>query len=230
MNATETNTPQCPDFGALLESIRESGRRMDENYARYLEEKKEREAKWELERKEREARWEQEHAEFKEQMEKADARLVKISADTNKAIKDMKNVFTTQWGRLVEALCKPAAFSLFKSEGIEVDRIYEGVHKIKDNGQDVMEIDVALCDTTVAVIVEVKSRCGHREIDYFLSQMEHCKEWYPDFADKELRVAVAAISYDAGTEAYAHRQGLYVLKLTGEDTFTMSAPENPKVF
>ena len=57
MNATETNTPQCPDFGALLESIRESGRRMDENYARYLEEKKEREAKWELERKEREARW-----------------------------------------------------------------------------------------------------------------------------------------------------------------------------
>lgn len=230
MNATETNTPQCPDFGALLESIRESGRRMDENYARYLEEKKEREAKWELERKEREARWEQEHAEFKEQMEKADARLDKISADTNKAIKDMKNVFTTQWGRLVEALCKPAAFSLFKSEGIEVDRIYEGVHKIKDNGQDVMEIDVALCDTTVAVIVEVKSRCGHREIDYFLSQMEHCKEWYPDFADKELRVAVAAIQYDDGAEKYALGKGLYVLKLSGEDTFTMSAPAKPTVF
>lgn len=230
MNATETNTPQCPDFGALLESIRESGRRMDENYARYLEEKKEREAKWELERKEREARWEQEHAEFKEQMKKADARLVKISADTNKAIKDMKNVFTTQWGRLVEALCKPAAFSLFKSEGIEVDRIYEGVHKIKDNGQDVMEIDVALCDTTVAVIVEVKSRCGHREIDYFLSQMEHCKEWYPDFADKELRVAVAAIQYDDGAEKYALGKGLYVLKLSGEDTFTMSAPAKPTVF
>lgn len=230
MNATETNTPQYPDFGALLESIRESGRRMDENYARYLEEKKEREAKWELERKEREARWEQEHAEFKEQMKKADARLVKISADTNKAIKDMKNVFTTQWGRLVEALCKPAAFSLFKSEGIEVDRIYEGVHKIKDNGQDVMEIDVALCDTTVAVIVEVKSRCGHREIDYFLSQMEHCKEWYPDFADKELRVAVAAIQYDDGAEKYALGKGLYVLKLSGEDTFTMSAPAKPTVF
>ena len=230
MNATETNTSQCPDFGALLESIRESGRRMDENYARYLEEKKEREAKWELERKEREARWEQEHAEFKEQMEKADARLDKISADTNKAIKDMKNVFTTQWGRLVEALCKPAAFSLFNSEGIEVDRIYEGVHKIKDNGQGVMEIDVALCDTTVAVIVEVKSRCGHREIDYFLSQMEHCKEWYPDFADKELRVAVAAIQYDDGAEKYALGRGLYVLKLSGEDTFTMSAPAKPTVF
>ena len=204
----ETNaniTPQYPDFGALFESIKENGRRMDENYARYLKEQKEREAK-------------------------QDARLEKISADTNKAIKDMKNVFNSQWGRLVEALCKPAAFSLFKSEGIEVDRIYEGVHKVKDNGQDVMEIDVALCDTTVAVIVEVKSRCGNHEIDHFLKQMEHCKEWYPDFADKELRVAVAAIQYDDGAIKYALSKGLYVLKLSGEDTFTMSAPNRPLTF
>jgi Holliday junction resolvase-like predicted endonuclease len=205
MNNTETITPQYPDFGALLESIKESGRRMDENYARYLKEQKERDAK-------------------------QDARLDKISADTNRAIKDMKNVFTTQWGRLVEALCKPAAFKLFKEHGIEIDRIYEGVHKVKDNGQDVMEIDVALCDTSVAVIVEVKSRCGSREIDHFLSQMERCKEWYPDFADKELRVAVAAIQYDDGAEKYALGKGLYVLKLSGEDTFTMSAPAKPKVF
>jgi hypothetical protein len=219
MNTTETITPQYPDFGALLESVKENGRRMDENYARYLEEKKE-----------RDARWEKEQAEFKEQMKAANERMDKVSADTNRAIKDMKNIFTTQWGRLVEALCKPAAFNLFKSEGIEIDRIYEGVHKIKDNGQDVMEIDVALCDTTVAVIVEVKTRCGQREIDYFLSQMEHCKEWYPDFADKELRVAVAAIQYDDGAEKYALGKGLYVLKLSGEDTFTMSAPTKPTVF
>jgi len=96
MNTTETITPQYPDFGALLESVKENGRRMDENYARYLEEKKERDARWEKERAERDA--------------KQDARLEKISAETKKAIKDMKNIFTTQWGRLVEALCKPAVF------------------------------------------------------------------------------------------------------------------------
>lgn len=76
---TNVNTaPQYPDFGALLESIKENGRRMDENYARYLEEKKERDAKWE-----------KEHAEFKEQMKAANERLDKISADTNRAIKDI---------------------------------------------------------------------------------------------------------------------------------------------
>ncbi len=219
MDTTTNVTPQYLDFGALLESVKEHGRRMDENYARYLKEKEE-----------REARWEKDRAKFEEQMKAANERLDKVSADTNRAIKDMKHMFNSQWGRLVEELCKPAAFKLFKDEGIEVERVYEGIRKMKVDGQDVMEIDVALCDTTVAVIVEVKSRCGNREIDHFLKQMEHCKEWYPDFADKELRVAVAAIQYDDGTITYALSKGLYVLKLSGEDTFTMSAPTTPLTF
>lgn len=203
---------QYPDFGALLESIKENGRRIDERDERFRKEQAERDARWEAERKE-----------FRERMDK-------ISEDTNKAIKDMKNVFTTQWGRLVEALSKPAALALFKKEGIEIDRVYEEVHKLKKEGQDVMEIDVALCDTSVAVIVEVKTRCGRRDIDYFLSQMEHCKEWYPDFADKKLLVAVAAIQYDEGTAVYAQKLGLYVLQLSGEETFTMEVPKNPLAF
>ena len=223
MENISTIMPQYPDFGALLESIKENGRRIDERDELFRKEQ----AKWEAERKERDERWaaelEKDRAEFKERMDK-------ISEDTNKAIKDMKNVFTTQWGRLVEALSKPAALALFKKEGIEIDRVFEDVRKIKKDGQDVMEIDVALCDTTTAVIVEVKSHCDNHDINHFLSQMEHCKEWYPDFADKKLLVAVAAISYAPGTEAYAQRLGLYVLKLTGEETFTMEVPQNPLAF
>ena len=187
------------------------------------EERKAREARLEAEQKERNARLEADRKEFKERMDK-------ISADTNKSIKEMKNVFTTQWGRLVEALSKPAALALFKKEGIEIDRIYEEVHKAKQDGQDVMEIDVALCDTSVAVIVEVKSRCGKRDIDYFLSQMEHCKDWYREFANMRLLVAVAAIKYDNGADIYAQNLGLYVLKLSGEETFTMTSPKKPKEF
>ncbi|MBR6064720.1 MAG: hypothetical protein IKP54_11275 [Bacteroidales bacterium] len=241
MENITTNMPQYPDFGALLESIKENGRRIDERderfrkeqaerYARWETEQAERYARWEMERKEFDARWEAERKEFNRRMEESNTKLDKISEDTNKAIKDMKNVFTTQWGRLVEALSKPAALALFKKEGIEIDRVFEDVRKIKKDGQDVMEIDVALCDTTTAVIVEVKSYCDNHDINHFLSQMEHCKEWYPDFADKKLLVAVAAISYAPGTEAYAQRLGLYVLKLTGEETFTMEVPQNPLAF
>lgn len=235
-------TPQFPDFGALLESVRENGRRMQESAERYYKEQAERDAKWKAEQAERDAKWEKERqerdAKWKAEQAERDAkwraereeRMERISRENKKAIKEMKNVFTTEWGRLIEALCKPAAFKLFKKEGVEIDRIYEGIHKAKEDGQDVMEIDVALCDTSVAVIVEVKTRCGKRDIDYFLGQMEHCKEYYKEFADKKLLVAVAAISFDTGAVKYAHRKGVYVLKLTGEETFTLSAPENPIAF
>ena len=215
MDDVQTLTPQYPDFGALLESVRENGRRMDANYERYLKEQAE-----------RDARLDKMMADSNARIEASNARMDKISRKTDKAIREMKNVFTTQWGRLVEALCKPAAFKLFKKEGIMIDRIYEGVHKATVD----VEIDVALCDTSVAVIVEVKTRCGKQDIDYFLGQMEHCKEWYEEFADKELRVAVAAVSYDPGAIKYALRKGLYVLKLTGEETFKMTPPSVPLVF
>ena len=227
MDNSTITTAQFPDFGALLESVRENGRRMQESAERYYKEQAERDAKWKAEQAERDAKWKAEHAEHEAER---DARMERISRETKKAIKEMKNVFTTEWGRLVEALCKPAAFKLFKKEGIEIDRVYEGIHKAKEDGQDVMEIDVALCDTSVAVIVEVKTRCGKRDIDYFLSQMEHCKEYYKEFADKKLLVAVAAISFDTGAVKYAHRKGVYVLKLTGEEIFTLSAPDNPIAF
>lgn len=245
MENVQTTIPPFPDFRALLESVRESGRRMDANYERYLKEQAERDAKWKEEQAERDAKWKEEQAErdakWKEEQAERDAKWEKerterdaklgiISKDTKDAIREMKDVFTTQWGRLVEALCKPAAFALFKREGIEIDRIYEGVHKAKEDGQDVMEIDVALCDTTVAVIVEVKSRCDNHDIDYFLRQMQHCKEWYKEFADKDLYVAVAAIDYAGGADTYAKRKGLYVLKLTGEETFTMQSPDRPTMF
>ncbi len=249
-----TTESQYPDFGTLLEWLRENNRRAKEDYERFREMMAERELQWEkycaerkereaqlekesqkrelqwekycTERKEREAQWEKEQAERAKKYEEWE----EDRAATRKAIREMRELFTTQWGRLVEALSRPAALALFKKEGVEVDRIYEGVHKAKDSGQDVMEIDVALCDTTVAVIVEVKSRCDNHDIDYFLSQMQHCKKWYPDFANKKLLVAVAAIDYVGGADVYARRNGLYVLQLSGEDTYSMMAPQNPKTF
>ena len=121
MENITTIMPQYPDFGALLESIKENGRRIDERdelfrkeQAKWEAERKERDERWAAERRDFDARWEAERKEFNRRMDESNTKLDKISEDTNKAIKDMKNVFTTQWGRLVEALSKPAALALFK--------------------------------------------------------------------------------------------------------------------
>lgn len=53
---------------------------------------------------------------------------------------------------------------------------------------------------------------------------------FSDFANKQLYVAVAAIDYAGGADTYASRQGLYVLQLSGEDTYTMITPRKAKNF
>ena len=57
---TTMSNIQFPDFGALLESIKENNRKMDEKAEQYYKEQKERDAKWEAERREQDAKWEAE--------------------------------------------------------------------------------------------------------------------------------------------------------------------------
>lgn len=214
-----------PDFRALLKSVMESGRRMDENYARYLKDREERESKLDAEKKERDAKWEQERDEFRKRMDK-------ISADTNRAIKDMKNVFTTQWGRLVEALCKPAALKLFKDLGIGIHNIYKEGESIKStvDGEDKMEVDVLLENCDVVVAVEVKTTCSVEDVQYFIQQMKRFKYFFPRFGERTVYAAMAAINYKGKSADYARKHGLFTLKMSGEETFTMLKPEIPMEF
>lgn len=235
-----------PDFGALLESVKENGRRMDENYNRYLKEKAEREAQWEAERKTKEEHWEKErqahkdfcemmmakwdrmleedqrkHAEFKEWMKK--------SEEETKRLRDEN---ATKWGRLVEALCAPAALKLFKDLGIGIQNIYREGESIKAtvNGVDKMEVDVLLENCSVLVAVEVKTTCSVEDVKYFIQQMQKFRYYFPRFGERTVYGAMAAISYKGKAVGYAQKQGLFTLKLSGEDTFTMINPETPKTF
>ena len=105
MNNQNIVSQPVPDFGALLESVKENGRLMRESAERYQKEWVEREKKREKERQEREAKLEKEKQEREEAEKKryeqweADRqafkdRMDKISADTNKSIKEMREVFT----------------------------------------------------------------------------------------------------------------------------------------
>jgi hypothetical protein len=45
---------------------------------------------------------------------------VQKSVDTDRKIDKLQGLFTSQWGRLVEAMVAPAALALFRQRGIEV--------------------------------------------------------------------------------------------------------------
>ena len=170
--------------------------------------------------------------EMREQMKETD-RMIKATGEqmkeTDRKMKQLEGLFTTQWGKLIEALAKPACLKLFSDLGIGITQVYNGPRKGKYFCNE-MEIDVILCNTTVAVAVEVKTTCKIEHIDHFLQQMEHFKETFHPFANYTVYPAVAALKYDEGSDVYASKKGMFVLHANGEDMFDLVEPKERKEY
>lgn len=167
-----------------------------------------------------------------EQMKETDRQQRKTEREIeelSKHVKQLSKMYTSNWGKLIEALAKPACLKLFKDLGIGITQVYQEARK-GEFPDGSMEVDVILCNTTVAVVVEVKTTCKVEDVDYFLEQMEHFKTAFHPFANYTVYPAVAAIKYDGDSDKYAFRKGLFVLKSTGKDMFTLKAPKDRKVY
>ena len=169
--------------------------------------------------------------ETSEQMKETDRMIKETSAqmkETDRKMKQLFNQFTTQWGRVLEEVTKPAALKLFKDIGIEIEHVFqESRHRKRE--EDEMEADVILVNTTAVVVVEVKTTLKTNDVDYFLKQMEKFKELFREFKDRTVYVAVAAIKFDSDSDVYARKKGVFVLRCNGESIFALdNVPEEKR--
>ena len=158
------------------------------------------------------------------QMKETDRRM----KETDRKMKQLFDQFTTQWGRVLEEVTKPAALKLFKEIGIEIEHVFqESRHRKRE--EDEMEADVILVNTTAVVVVEVKTNLKTHDVDYFLKQMEKFKELFREFKDRTVYVAVAAIKFDGDSDVYARKKGVFVLRCNGESIFGLdNVPEEKR--
>ena len=161
---------------------------------------------------------------FKEtraQFKETDARLAEQSAKTdaqieatNAGLNRLESLFTSQWGKMLEALVEPAALALFQARGIEIKRTYSRP-KSKIDGRT-MELDVVLEDETDLVLIEVKSTLKVADVQEFLADLAELPLFFPRYAGMNVYAAVAGLTIDEGADRYANRRGLFVLGVTGE--------------
>ena len=162
---------------------------------------------------------------IKEMQEKTDRQM----CDTDNRMKDLQGLFTTQWGKLVEALCRPAALKLFREKGIKIDQIYQEARHDKYLENE-MEVDVILCNTTEAVAVEVKTTCKKKDVDYFLKKMRQFRKIFHHFESCTVYPAIAALKFDNSSDIYALKKGLFVMRATGEGVFSLTEPKERECF
>lgn len=149
-------------------------------------------------------------AESKVERDRSMASLERTVERTSKAV----DALTTRWGRFVEELVEPAVLRIFQARGIDVKEVYP---RARTKRQGVaMEIDILAVDDTELVLVECKSRLSKDDVDEFLDKLHRFKISFPHYQNYQVYGAVAGIEINEGIDRYAYRQGLFVIKPSGD--------------
>ena len=160
-----------------------------------------------------------------EQMKETDRKM----QETDRKIKEMEYRFFSQAGHIIEGLMEPSAMRMFQEKGYDIDCCYKNFKKFNKGIGKKIELDLLLIADTKAIVVEVKINCTRRDIDHFIQQMGLVKKLCPEYADKEIHPAIASVNYDRDADAYAHEQGLFVIRVYNDNIFSLDSTDGDKL-
>ena len=163
---------------------------------------------------------------LREQSQETDRLLREQSQETDRRIREVNKQIGDlggKWGRFVENMVAPACETLFLKRGIPVHQVSQRIKK-RLNGQT-LEIDVLVTNENHVLVVEVKSSLGVNDIKDLMDDLNRFREFFPEYAQKQLYGAVAGIEIEEGADKYAYRQGLFVLAQAGEAVSILNNPD-----
>ena len=191
---------------------------MKERDVKFEKEMKERDEKFEKEMKERDVKFEKE---MKEKDEKFEKEMKEFRDDVNASIRRISVEFLGATGHIVEGLASSAVDKIFKDAGLDLLHYGKNIKPKLAEDNSKMEVDVLLGNETFVVPVEVKADFTKRKVKRFVRQMAMFRTFFPEYADKEVVAAVAAINYENGTDQLAHEEGLLVIRVSSDDIFSL---------
>jgi hypothetical protein len=149
----------------------------------------------------------QQHAEAAEQRNReAERRYQQLNEQLGK--------LGNRLGEFVEWQVRPAMVRLFQERGIEVHEFHGEISV--QRGDEGIEIDLLVVDTTDAIVVEVKSKLTQLDVDEHLERLAKFNRLMPRYADVRAMGAVAAMVVPEDVSRYAYRKGLFVLAQSGD--------------
>lgn len=199
----------------------ENQARAAENHRRAMREMAElRESRRETERlmKERSKKAERRQREIDRQMKETDRRLKKA-----------EDLFTTQWGRLMESLVRGDLVALLNERDIEVERTLQRVESSR--GGRHFEVDLLAVNGREVVVVEVKTTLRSEGVTKFLSKLSEFLDWCAEYRGRRILGAVAYLDGAESVTKYAERSGLFVIRATGNSASILNEPGfKPRAF
>jgi len=155
--------------------------------------------------------------------------LAQQSKETEKKMKELNELFTSQWGKLMESLVKGDLVRLLRERNIPVERTVQRAH---GNYQGTSyEFDIIAVNGREIVIVEVKTTLRPSDVKHFMGKLARAKTWLHEYRDKTIYGAMAYLEADADCDQMALKRGLFVIRATGSSASIINPPGfKPKVF
>jgi hypothetical protein len=187
----------------LRESAREFDRRSQEINERFDKQSQEFNERFDKQSQEFNERFDKQSQEFSERFDKISQEIERLS-----------NLYTTQWGRLMEALIEPGSVELFRARGVDVKTVAPRV-KSQRNGRN-FEVDLLLEDETQIIVVEVKTTLTVDDVREFLNALDSFLDFFPRYEGYTIYGAVAGVHVAEQADRFAYKSGLFVLGLGTE--------------
>ena len=140
--------------------------------------------------------------------------------DTDRKINKTIHLFESQWGKFVESLVNGNLIHILRSKGIDVHDTTQR-RKGEHNGRQ-FEFDIIAKNGSEIVIVEVKSTLNVQVVKDFLDELSLVRGWLEEYKDFKLYGAVAFLTADEESPLFSERQGLFVIKATGDSAILVN--------
>ncbi len=151
----------------------------------------------------------------------SDKRMDEERKKTDAQIRQISIEFLGVTGHLVEGLASSAVDNVFKEAGLELLHYGKNIKPKRPEDNKTMEIDVLLGNDNFTVPVEVKADFTKKKVKRFVHKMTMFRKLFPEYCDKDVVAAVAAINYENGADTLAHEEGLLVIRVSSDDIFTL---------
>jgi Holliday junction resolvase-like predicted endonuclease len=145
--------------------------------------------------------------------QETDRMLSNKFSDTDKKLNKATELFTSQWGRLIESLVEGDLVKILQQRGIAVTDTTSR-RKGKKRGEN-FEFDIIAHNGDEIVIVEVKTTLRPDDVKDFKAKMGKAKLLLTEYQNYQVYAAMAFLQADAGAEIMAEKQGFFVIKATG---------------
>lgn len=138
----------------------------------------------------------------------------KMFKETDVNLNKASEMFTGQWGKLIESLAECGILKVFQERGIKITELARRVESHKSGGT--MEVDFLLTNASDVIVGEVKTTMKSQDVKDFLDDLDRFLLFFPRYRGYRIYGAMIGLNIEEDSDRFGYKNGLFVLKLGGE--------------